>query len=115
MDNTENHEKTSSWTLIETTKDWLFLDIELKEFLFVFFSFCDALLTSICLQMGAQEGVPWMKGWGANASLRMVVAAIIMLYLKVRGETKLLWFGNAVLFIVLVWNCFMVLLMLFGN
>jgi|GEM_PF-4173930 len=115
MDNTENHEMKSSRMLLETTRDWLSLDIEVKEFLFVFFSFCDALLTSLCLQMGAREGVPWMRGWGADVSLRMALAAIIMLYLKIRGQTKLLWFGNIVLFLVVVWNCFRVLLMLFGN
>jgi hypothetical protein len=115
MGNDENLRMIPSRTFIEATRDWLSVDIEVKEFLFVFFSFCDASLTSLCLNMGAEEGVPWMRGWCANAALRMGVATAIVLYLKIRGQTKLLWFGNAVLFMILVWNCFMMLLMFFGN
>jgi len=99
--------------LIDVAKDWLFLDIEAKELIFVLLSFCDAKLTSICLSMGGFEFTPWMRGWGANAALRMVVAASIMLYLKMRGRTGLLWFGITVLFFIVVWNCCMLLLLLF--
>jgi hypothetical protein len=96
-------------------KEWLFLDIEGKELSFILLSFCDAKLTSICLQLGGLEAVPWMEGWGSNGTMRMAVATAIMLYLKMRGLTGTLWFGNSVLFGVVIWNLIMLLLISFGQ
>lgn len=105
----------ASRKISEAIKDWAFLEIEAKELIFILLSFLDAKLTSICLNLGGFEAVPWMKGWGANAGIRMAVAASIMLYLKMRGLTRLLWFGILVLFIIVIWNCAMVLILWSGE
>lgn len=97
----------------DAVKEWLFLEIEAKEILFVLLSFCDAKLTSLCLDMGGIEAIPWMQGWGANVALRMAVSTAILLYLKMRGISKYIWIGNAVLFIIVIWNFFMLLLLAF--
>ena len=98
-----------------TIKDWLFLQIEGKELLFVLLSFCDAVITSLCLDLGGYEAIPWMEGWGADASIRMAVAISIILYLKIRDKTKLIWWGNSILFAVVIWNCIMFLILLLRN
>jgi hypothetical protein len=108
-------EAKASRKISEAIRDWAFLEIEAKEFIFILLSFLDAKLTSICLSLGGYEAMPWMKGWGANAGLRMAVAASIMLYLKMRGLTRLLWFGIMVLFIIVIWNCAMVLILWSGE
>ena len=94
-------------------KEWMLLPIQGKELLFVLLSFCDAKLTTLGLQLGGLEAVPWMEGWGSNVAMRMAVATAIMLYLKMRGLTATLWFGNAILFGVVLWNCFMLVLFVF--
>ena len=101
--------------VVERAKEWASLNIETNELLFVLLSFADAKLTTLCLNIGGLEATPWMRGWGANAALRMAVATSIMLYLKMRDQTKLLWFGVAVLFVVVVWNCCMLLLLYFNG
>ena len=102
-------------TLRDRIGDWLLLDIELKEFIFVALSFCDAKLTSLCLMLGGFEAIPWMRGWGDDTAWRMVVALAIILYLKMRGGTQLLWFGNLILFGIVIWNCCMLLILSFWN
>jgi hypothetical protein len=106
----ETHQAEPSRSLIDVIKNLSTLKIEGSEILFVLLSFLDARLTSLCLSLGASEGVPWMRGWGANALLRMIVALAIILYLKMRGSTGLLWFGNFVLFTIGIWNCFMLMI-----
>jgi hypothetical protein len=78
-------------------------------------SFADAKLTSLCLNLGGYESIPWMRGWGADAALRMAVATAIILYLKMRGHSELVWFGNIILSLVVIWNCFMLILLAFSN
>ena len=91
---------------------WLLQNIETKELMFVLLTFCDAKLTSICLNYGGTEGIPWMQGWGANAFARMLVATGIVLYLKIRGASNILWFGITVLLIIVLWNCFTFMILL---
>jgi hypothetical protein len=114
MEDTTNPKTSHDRHSRNAIKEWLFLDIEGNELLFVLLSFLDAKLTSMCLQMGGLEAVPWMKGLGSNVAMRMAVATAIMLYLKMRGLTRMLWFGILVLFIVAVWNFFMLILISFG-
>jgi hypothetical protein len=113
MDTKFDEKEITPRSLRNTVKEWLFLDIEVKELLFVLLSFCDAKLTTLCLDLGGLEAVPWMKGWGANVALRMAVATAILLYLKMRGISKYIWIGNIVLLIIVIWNFFMLLLLAF--
>ena len=93
-------------------KNLLFTNIETKELLFVFLTFCDAKLTSICLSYGGVEATPWMRGWGDDVLARTLVAVGIILYLKFRGITNILWFGIIVLSFIVLWNCFMFMIIL---
>jgi len=113
MDTKFDEKEITPRSLRNTVKEWVFLDIEAKELLFVLLSFCDAKLTALCLGLGGLEAVPWMQGWGANAALRMAVATSILLYLKMRGLSKYIWIGNIVLLLIVIWNCFMLILLAF--
>ena len=88
---------------------WLGL-IDARSGLFIALCLLDAALTKAGLALGAVEVNPLMTHIGSSVLVKGALALAIVLLWNRLGRGDSLWYMNLVVFGAVLWNCFLVLL-----
>jgi hypothetical protein len=81
----------------------------MAELLFVVLNMTDAGLTNIGLQFGAVEMNPLMSAVGSVPIIKGLIAVALIAADRKFGSGWAIWLGNHLVFMVVVWNSFMVM------
>ncbi|MBM2832708.1 MAG: hypothetical protein HW414_1760 [Dehalococcoidia bacterium] len=87
----------------------------MTELLFVVLNMTDAGLTNIGLQLGAVEVNPLMSMVGSVPVIKGLIAVALIAADRKFGSGWAIWFGNHIVFTVVVWNSFMVMKLVLGG
>lgn len=71
---------------------------------FIGLNVLDAYLTGICLGFGAVEVNPLMYAWGDCMWAKGLVAAAIVVAIRLRDKDHMLYYINMIILGIVIWN-----------